>query len=69
MENLGLKWNVTEFTSRELEIKVYFDDPLLISMAESKDTLILSIFKPELFISKSKQMSIKEKELQIKAET
>ena len=66
---MGLEWDVTDFSSKELKVKVLFDTPLLISQAESKDILTLRFLKPWLFESVAQEAQIKEKELSINVPT
>lgn len=47
---VGLTWNVTEYTSDKMTLKLFFDDALYISF-EKADTLVIVFADEELFIS------------------
>ena len=51
MEELGFSLSMTEFSSTVVKFKIYFENPLSISIGEESDILVLKMEQPELFVS------------------
>ena len=46
-----MSWNVTSLGPSEIQLKLYFKDPLYISFEQEPDTLVINFDDENLFIS------------------
>ena len=50
MAFLGFTWNVTALSERQLEINLYFDNPIMVSSNPIPDKVRMTFNDPSLFI-------------------